>query len=177
MAVLYRHIRLDTNEVFYIGIGKTIKRAYVKQDRSKFWNSIIEKTDYEVEILFDYLTDEQAREKEKEFIKLYGRRDLGTGTLVNLTDGGDGGATKGKVISEKHKLQISKANKGRKFSAEHRRNLSKAIRGRRLSDEHRKKISEAHKGEKNHFYGRKHSEETKEKIGLKSIGRDTRKKI
>ena len=30
MAIVYRHIRLDKNEVFYIGIGKTEKRAYEK---------------------------------------------------------------------------------------------------------------------------------------------------
>ena len=91
MAILYRHIRLDKNEPFYIGIGIDMKRAYEKyKSRNSFWKSIINKTDYRVDILFDDLTWEEACEKEKEFIKLYGRRDLGTGTLINLTDGGDG---------------------------------------------------------------------------------------
>ena len=33
MAYLYRHIRLDTNEIFYIGIGSDInyKRAFIKR--------------------------------------------------------------------------------------------------------------------------------------------------
>lgn len=30
------------------------------------------------------------KEREQEFIKMYGRKDLNTGTLCNMTDGGDG---------------------------------------------------------------------------------------
>jgi hypothetical protein len=93
MAYVYRHIRIDKNEPFYIGIGKdnTYKRAFQssKTKRSDFWHNIASKG-YEVEILMDNLTWEQACEKEKEFISIYGRRDLGQGTLVNLTNGGDG---------------------------------------------------------------------------------------
>ena len=55
MAIVYRHIRLDKNEPFYIGIGKEIKRAYDKR-RGNHWKSIIKKTEYRVDILFDNLT-------------------------------------------------------------------------------------------------------------------------
>ena len=90
MAIVYKHIRLDNNEPFYIGIGKKRDRAFTKHKRSIFWEKIVSKTDYRVEILFDDLTWEEACEKEKEFIQLYGRKDLGLGSLVNLTDGGEG---------------------------------------------------------------------------------------
>jgi len=59
---LYRHIRLDKNEPFYIGIGgfdKTdfeYKRAYDKTRRNNIWKRIINKTDYRVEILMDELS-------------------------------------------------------------------------------------------------------------------------
>lgn len=108
---LYRHIRIDKNEVFYVGIGqkmdinydsleKEYERAYDKNSRSKFWNRIINKTLYKVEIIFECDTLEEVYEKEKEYIKLYGRRDLGKGTLVNLTDGGDG--TYGLIFTKEH---------------------------------------------------------------------------
>ena len=46
--------------------------------------------------------------------KLYGRKNLGTGILANLTDGGDG--TIGIEFSQERKDKISKANKGNKFA-------------------------------------------------------------
>ncbi len=35
MAIVYQHRRKDTNEIFYIGIGKNTNRAYNKYSRSK----------------------------------------------------------------------------------------------------------------------------------------------
>ena len=89
---VYRHIRLDKNEPFYIGIGcrKNYTRAYDKgKRRSIFWNNIVKKTEYEIEILFDNVSMDFACKKEKEFIFMYGRIDLDNGTLCNLTIGGD----------------------------------------------------------------------------------------
>lgn len=96
---LYRHIRLDKNEPFYIGIGtkpktyssfeKEYNRAFDKR-RNNFWSKVFNKTDYRVDILFESDDRKIIEQKEKEFIQLYGRKDLGTGTLVNLTDGGEG---------------------------------------------------------------------------------------
>lgn len=89
MAVVYRHIRKDKNQPFYIGIGEEVSRAYEKKHRTQVWKNIA-KRGYEVEILFEDITWEEACQKEGEFIALYGRRDLGRGPLVNLTDGGEG---------------------------------------------------------------------------------------
>lgn len=92
MAYLYRHIRLDKNIPFYVGIGgdDSYKRANNYLDRNPIWKNITNKTEYKIDIILDDLTWEEACKKEKEFIALYGRKDLGKGTLVNLTDGGDG---------------------------------------------------------------------------------------
>lgn len=94
MAYLYRHIRLDKNEPFYIGIGSDeegqYERAYSKESRTKYWHSIVSKAGYEIEVLLNELTWEEACQKEIQFIKLYGRKDLNEGTLVNMTDGGEG---------------------------------------------------------------------------------------
>ena len=89
MAFLYRHIRLDKNEPFYIGIGSSKARCYTKRTRNKHWHSVTKHTDYRVDIIFDDITIEEAKEKEKEFIALYGKKSNG-GILVNVTDGGDG---------------------------------------------------------------------------------------
>jgi len=90
MAIVYRHIRLDKNEPFYIGIGKNSNRAFIEHSRNDYWNAIVSKTKYEVQILFDDLSWEEACVKEKEFIKLYGRKNNNTGILSNMTDGGEG---------------------------------------------------------------------------------------
>ena len=90
MAYVYQHIRLDTNEVFYIGIGKNKCRAYSKSDRNKHWHHIVNKVGYSAQIIFEEITWEEAIVKEKELIEYYGRRDKGSGTLVNMTDGGEG---------------------------------------------------------------------------------------
>ena len=90
MALVYRHRRLDTNKIFYVGVGADEKRAFQKRDRNIFWNRIILKTDYSVEIIQRNLTQKDAFELEIFLISLYGRRDNKTGILCNLTDGGDG---------------------------------------------------------------------------------------
>lgn len=119
---LYRHIRLDTKEVFYIGIGTNLnkynsnrlnyKRAYSKYKRSSFWHSIADKNNYKVEILLELSDLSEIKVKETEFIKLYGRRNLGLGTLVNLTDGGE--LNDNIIVSEEKKEKLRKANLGLK---------------------------------------------------------------
>jgi dsDNA-binding SOS-regulon protein len=50
--------------------------------------------------------------------------------------------------------------------------VHKNNKGRKLSQETKEKMSKSHMGEKNHFYGKKHSEETKKLIGSKSKNRN-----
>lgn len=106
-AYVYRHTKLGTSEVFYIGIGKQNKyrRAYSTNHRNKWWNKIVKKYGFEVEILSRNITWEQACELEVILINFYGRKDLKKGNLVNLTDGGEGsfGAIKTKEQIEKWK--------------------------------------------------------------------------
>lgn len=110
MAYVYRHIRLDKNLPFYIGIGtdKNYKRANIRKGRNKLWERIASKTEINVEVFIDGITWGLACEKEKEFIKLYGRINNKTGILSNLTDGGEG--IIGQVISDKMKQAIKDRN-------------------------------------------------------------------
>lgn len=87
---LYKHIRVDNNEVFYIGLGNK-NRPHYRYGRNRDWRKVVNETDYKVEILIESDDKEYLKEKEKEYISFYGRKDLGTGTLVNRNAGGDGG--------------------------------------------------------------------------------------
>lgn len=175
MAYVYRHIRLDKNEPFYIGIGTSeyYNRAYRHKNRSDLWKRISVKGGYEVEILLDNLTWEQACEKEKEFISLYGRIDLKTGCLANMTDGGDGAINA--VISKEHREKVAEANRRRIFTEEDRKKISIRHTGRIKSEESKKKLSHSLKNSEKFkaaikinsqkYKGFKHSEESKRKMG------------
>ncbi len=131
---VYRHIREDKNIPFYIGIGcqKNYARAkdFNSKGRNPYWNRIVKKTNWKVHILFSDLTKEQASDKEKELIKLYGRSDNSTGILCNMTDGGDG------------------------------------TFGCKKSDEEKSKMRESKLGDKNPSYGKKQSQETRDRKSL-----------
>lgn len=170
---VYRHIRLDTNEVFYIGIGsdtykKPFQRAYSAQMRSLFWMAIVAKTEYLVEIVMMDLSKSEAYQKETELIKLYGRRDQDLGTLVNMTDGGDG--LNGHAFSDEHRAKISLGNKGKIFSAASRAKMSKAARAKKMTPEHKANISHGLLGNK-YCLGYKHTDETRRKVSVAGIGR------
>jgi hypothetical protein len=129
MAIVYQHIRLDTNEIFYVGIATKKARAFQKGiRRNKIWNNIVNKTDYKVEILAEDLTWDEACILEIEKIKNIGRIDLQSGSLSNLTDGGDGslnrssprkglkgfiGYNKGVIRTEEYKRKMSIAKIGK----------------------------------------------------------------
>lgn len=104
----YYHKRLDTNEIFYVGIGEP-NRPYVNESRNPHWHHIVDKVGYEVIIVKDDFTWEDACEWEISEIKRIGRRNLGLGPLVNMTNGGEG--TQGVIITEERKTNISKATK------------------------------------------------------------------
>lgn len=136
MAIVYSHTRLDNNTIFYIGIGNEYKRAYSKHSRNFYWNNIVSKTDYKVDILFENLTWDEACKKEVELISLYGRKDLKKGLLVNLTEGGDG--VKGH--SQETIDKITKAHKGRIQSEEEKSKRNNSRKGYFHSEETKKKI-------------------------------------
>lgn len=150
-SYVYKHIRLDTNEVFYIGIGSQIgyKRAHSKYNRNLHWKNVVNKTEYIVEIVKDNLSWEDAVNLEIELIKKYGRSDLNEGTLVNMTDGGDGGDTLSNHINRNSILE--------KFKNRYTGSLN-PMYGKRHSKEVIDKLKCERIGAGNPFYGKSHSD-------------------
>lgn len=108
MALVYQHYRKDKNCTFYIGVGNSRKRALSKSGRSSYWHRVVSKSDYEVSVLIDGLSNEDARKWEMYLIGLYGRSDLKAGNLVNLTDGGDGSVN----LTEECRQRLRELNSG-----------------------------------------------------------------
>ena len=147
---VYRHIRLDKNQPFYIGIGNKVNyaRAYeFKSDkRNNIWNAIYRKTKIEVDILFDNITKQEAANKEKEFIKIYGRVDNYTGILSNMTDGGDGILNAKRSLETREKLRQGKLgcknpSYGKTPSVETLEKRSKSLSGKKRTQETKNKQS------------------------------------
>lgn len=191
MPYVYRHVRLDKNEVFYIGIGMIdnddYKRSRSKSGRNKMWWGIFKKSKIEIEIVITDIPAHMIFDKEKEFIALYKRKSHG-GTLVNLTDGGEG--TNGVFVSietrsRQRMARIGKSpwNKGMKMPEEFGRKVSvKKLgktnwrKGTKLSEEERIKLKERLKGKhlsgSDHpMYGTKMPAHVKEKLREANINR------
>lgn len=177
---LYFHINPLKNEIFYVGIGD-IKRPYNKKKRNIYWNNTVKKYGLIIDIAHNGLSWKEACELEMFYIKKLGRKDLGKGNLVNLTDGGEGafGVKKSDELKERLRIlnlgkkqnEIAKQNQikaqtGRRHSEETKKKMSEWQIGRRMSDEFKKNKSESQIGEKNHMFGKKHSKDTLEKMAL-----------
>jgi len=177
---VYAYLRKSNNTPYYIGKGKE-RRAYEKHlgvttpaDRSK------------IVFLETNLTELGAFALERRYIRWYGRKDIGTGILMNKTDGGEGAS--GYVNTPDRRLGISKANSGEgngmfgkthtdearkrislgrvgtRLSDEHKEAVGAAHRGRTLTEEHKAKCSAKLSGKNNPNYGKKISEEQKAKF-------------
>lgn len=125
--------------VFYIGLGLP-NRPFDKISRNRHWKHFVNKYgNYEVVILEDGLTFEEAAELEKDAIKF-----VGIDRLTNISLGGEASAL-GMRHSEESKRKISQN------SASRRPNI-------------RQKYSEIFSGSGNPMFGQTHSKDAREKI-------------
>lgn len=165
MAVVYQHRRLDSNDVFYIGIGSDKCRAYSKSGRSKHWKNVVSKCGYAIDVIIEGISIEDARNVEIGMIEAYGRIHLGNGILVNMSDGGETnkgvvGTWLGKSLSEEHKQKLRMAKLGKKtkgHSEETKRKISESHKGKKLSDETKQKLRDIN-------IGKTHTDKAKAKI-------------
>ena len=92
---------------------------HLKDPRATHWtrhlrSSIKKDKNIQIKIAFIFEYERDALNHEIALIEKYGRRDLGTGTLYNKTNGGDGvvGISKRPPMSAVTKAKLSLARKG-----------------------------------------------------------------
>jgi len=193
---LYIHTRKSDGRIFYVGIGDKY-RPYEKISRNRYWHNIVNKYNYDVKILAEGLTWEEACNIEIKMIAFYGRikpnpKTLNYGCLVNMTDGGEG--SKGMIVSEEtrkkksevmkgkthteetrkklsshHKINGTKppSQKGYKHTEEARKKITESLKGKTHTEEARKNMSLAQKGHKVSYQARKNMSEAQKAIGNK----------
>lgn len=112
----------EFNRAYYIvrgGGNQFLKRVIDKIEKSNL--KVV------VEIFHEkFFNEEKAFAEEKHLIKKIGRRDLGKGPLLNLTDGGEGVC--GHIITESHRLKISETLRTPKHRSRASKQLAKKMK-------------------------------------------------
>ena len=152
----YAYLRED-GAPYYIGKGHGNRAWSGHSRKTKI------PTDFSrILILKKDLTEKEAFRHEIYMISIFGRKNAGTGHLLNFTDGGEGlsgfkhseetrekigKAHRGKFVTTETRQRISEANALRPpVSQETREKLKIASTGRVYTEESRKKMSDARKG-------------------------------
>jgi hypothetical protein len=68
MAVVYIHMKPNTRDIFYVGIGNDIKRAYRNEGRNDHWTKVYNKYGKVVDIIAQDISLDAAKEMEKHLI-------------------------------------------------------------------------------------------------------------
>jgi NUMOD3 motif len=145
MFYTYAHTKPD-GTIFYIGKGKD-KRAWSKNGRSTHWKNIVAKyKNYDIQILANWDTEQEAFDHEILLISCF--KDMGY-KLINLTAGGDGPS-------------------GYKWTEEQKANrIWRGVTGKQNGWFGKGYLQT---GENHPFFGKHHTEKTKNKLSKIKVG-------
>lgn len=154
---MYAYCRKD-GTYYYIGKG-TKRRAYRSPNQARVKPP---KDKSRILILHENLDEKTALLYEEKLILFYGRKDLGTGLLHNMTNGGDGvsGWIPSKEWREKKSNSMKGENNpfyGRKHTKETKDLISAKNKGK-FSGENNPFYGKRYKGDKNPMFGKKRPE-------------------
>jgi hypothetical protein len=133
---------------FYIGKGHG-RRARDEFGRNAIFKRIVAKirrggAEPRIKKWHEGLAEGDAHNLEAAYVRLFGRRNIKTGILANMTDGGEGAS--GVVRSAEAIEGTASAHRGRKRSAETRAKISAANLGRKHTDAMRSAVSASKTG-------------------------------
>lgn len=149
---VYAYLNQKTGKPYYIGKGQgdRINAPHLNLNLPPDLNNRV--------ILQDKLSEEDACNLEIQLIEQYGRKDIGTGILLNKTAGGTGGDT-------------SAYRAYTPMSIESKQKLSKSLKGREPWNKGKKGIAHISPGNR-----KLRSEETKQKIRESVLANNALKK-
>jgi hypothetical protein len=165
---VYIWIRLDKNEVFYVGKGTGNRYKDMSMRNRYFLNVVnkIGKENIEIKIVEDNLLEDEAFEREKFYIKYYNDQGF---NLTNLTSGGEGSSDWYRYLTEeekeKHK-EISKSFIGKHHTEKTKQKMSQSMKGLKhsFSEKGLNSLRESIQNRESYWKGKHLSEETKKKI-------------
>jgi len=158
MKEFYVYALLDTRyphkPVFYIGKGKGLRaNSHALESQQRFHKNTmkinkvkaIQNAGHEHEVFYikNDMSEKDAHKLEVDLIAFYGRIDIGTGSLTNMTDGGDGQS--GRKWTDEQRKRFSEKKKQLCQDPEHKRRASEAQKKRYAKPGAHEKMQEAAK--------------------------------
>lgn len=187
--IIYLHRNKQNNKIY---IGQTSQPPLKRWNNgqgyktsTKFWNAIQKYgwDNFEHLILFTNLSLEEANRLEEQLIALYKSTDDDYG--YNIKNGGSN-FTHSDITKQKIGMANKQAQKGKKYTAARKEQMSKLFSGennpffgKHHTDETKNKISQSRKGKTsgiNHpLYGQHHSQDTLNKMSQNRQGKGGKK--
>lgn len=161
---VYAYIRSKDSKTAKAGTPYYIGKGIHGRARGKH-RVPIPKKDQQILIIKSNLDHYESNDLEIRLIRWYGRKDIGTGILLNLTNGGDGvpgrknkpatikkmrASAKLRMMRPESKEMVIKSNKSRKDSETTRYKKGNSMRGKFHTEKTKRKLSKIRKGKPNY---------------------------